>query len=235
MIELKGRWNCAELRRAAAEVLVDAARQVKVLRTLSLRLAPVVAGGEGELGRDRPSLGLVPKSQPQPPGREPPVRAPPVPQPPAPRREESTPPVAEPDPEESYTYEYSEGSGSVHSEREEVPTPSKRVAAPPPPVPPPVPEVKEELSVERKEKARGSKGEPARSSKQKTRRSERGEKDRHRGRRGGRKHQQSHRRRHDPSIRIHKRRGVSELKRLREDFPDLPRPPPWSHAKGYFS
>ena len=41
LIELRARWGNQDLRRVANEVLVDAARQVKVLRALSLGLVPV--------------------------------------------------------------------------------------------------------------------------------------------------------------------------------------------------
>ena len=32
LVELKGRWGCADLRRAANDLLVDSARQIKILR-----------------------------------------------------------------------------------------------------------------------------------------------------------------------------------------------------------
>lgn len=102
----------------------------------------------------------------------------------------------------------------------------KEPPVPAPPVKAPHVTVKVERE-EKKEKAKEHKGSKGQSCKEK-KRHRRQEREKNRGRRGGRKHQQVHRRLSDPSIRVHKRRGVSELRSLRErdDFNNLPPPPP---------
>ena len=216
--DLRGRWGSTDLRRAACEVLVDAARQVKVLRSLSLRLTPVKTEETGESLKGVSKLvGATPKAGGTPPQKEE-DRA----------GKESAEATAEPDPEESYTYSFSEESEEEQAVEEEV---ECRRTTPPPPTPrePPVraPPVQVKREVEKRlEHSRDCRKTQGSSSKEKGR--DRGErvKERRRGRRGGRKHQQSHRRRHKPGVRLHKKRGVSELKRLRGDHRGLPPPPP---------
>lgn len=212
--ELRSRWGSSDLRRAANDLLVDSARQVKVLRALSLRLQPIVPPGlegsrkEGAAARGATAKALaIPAKQPE--------------------EEEK---VVEPEPEGSYSYTYTEAEeeDEVEEERATTSKPPPRVPPVPPPAPPPV--VKKEEGVEspeRKRKERGERKAKGSSSHKKKRDRPRGERDRTRGRRGGRKHQQVHRRKSEPGVRFHKKKGIHELKRLREeDFPGLPVPPP---------
>ena len=96
LLELRARWGNPDLRRAANEVLVDAARQIKVLRALSLRLTPLrpeplprpVAPGTSS------SVGATPKSKARAQEQEKEKSE-------SEQREEKK---DEPEPEESYTY-----------------------------------------------------------------------------------------------------------------------------------
>lgn len=208
--ELRSRWGSSDLRRAANDLLVDAARQVKVLRALSLRLQPIVPPGL-EAGRKEgaPARGATAKAL-----------ALPAKQPVENEK------VAEPEPEGSYSHTYSECEEEDAIEEEL--TPSRKPPPRTPPIPPPVVKKEEEVeSPERKKRDREEKKSKAASSHKKKKERVKSDRDRHRGRRGGRKHQQVHRRKSDPGVRFHKKRGVRELKRLREeDFSDIPTPPP---------
>lgn len=215
--DLRARWGSSDLRRAGNEALVDAARQIKVLRSLSLRLVPARAeASEAAPPAREGSKGLSAKALATPPPKEE-----------APKGSEAEAPPREPDPEESYTYtsaEEEEESEAIKSEHEG----DERAVPPPPPKTPPIPPPPVAVKKEVEEvETRHTEG---RSSKEKQPRhrkkdKERGGKERTRGRRGGRKHQQVSRRRHDPNVRFHRKRGVSELKR-RRDFSGLPPPPP---------
>ena len=208
--ELKVRWGSPDLRRAANDLLVDAARQVKVLRALSLRLQPVVPPGS-ESGRKEGAgcRGATPKALA-------------LPREPGAAEEEK---VVEPEPEGSYSYTYTDCEEEDELQEERAPAP--KVPAKVPPVPPPVVKTEEvEEAPERRRKSREETRSGPASSHRKRKERHRGDRDRHRGRRGGRKHQQVSKRKSDPGVRFHKKRGLHELKRLREDeFPHLPVPP----------
>lgn len=199
--DLRARWGNPELRRATGELLVDVARQVKVLRNLSLRLTEVREDRE-VLPRLASNTGLGASSKSQ--GAPPPAKIPPVP-PPPPREE-----AEEPDPEESYTYEYTDEEDEIEEEREPLERASTSIA---PPVEPKVePKVEVPEKEERKRLRREETEKRGRSSGQKEKRRKHRDPERRRGRRGGRKHQQVSRKKHDPNVRIHRKRTVKELK-----------------------
>lgn len=225
--ELKGRWGSVELRRLAADQLVEQAKSVKTLRILPLRLR---FEGEDKSGSKHTSspLGATAKARGATP---PPPKAPPV------ARETSTKAEVVETPEhaaeESESDEESEYTYEECSEEPEVETCVEPLRKPP--------VEKESVTPQ---KGAGS-GEAAESKKRKRcseevravpvapkkekkeKRHSSGHK-RRRGRRGGSKHQQSSKRRHDPEARIHRRKSVQKLAELKaQDKPLSPREKEW--------
>ena len=61
LVELRERWGCADLRRAANDLLVDAARQIKILRSISLCVEPVKSEEGVSSGARGKCAGAIPK------------------------------------------------------------------------------------------------------------------------------------------------------------------------------
>ena len=61
LVELRGRWGGADLRRAANDLLVDAARQIKILRSISLCVEPVKSEEGVSSGARGKCAGATPK------------------------------------------------------------------------------------------------------------------------------------------------------------------------------
>ena len=225
--ELRSRWGSVELRRLAADSLVEQAKFVKTLRILSLRLrfeGEDRSGTRGTTGGK--ALGATPKAR----TPVPPPKAPPVRREEAPKEEEFEEVVEheeerESDIESEYSYESSEAQGVVDDWQE---ASDKRVDRTP---------VKSRKSsgsaeVEGEKKKRQYSEEvrelPVSGKKEKkvekAKPVESGSRHRTRGRRGGTKHQQSSKRRHDPSARIHRKRSVKKLIELKaQDKASSPR------------
>ena len=217
--ELRARWGSHELRRLAADQLVDQSKAVKTLRILSLRLR--FEGEDRSGARSGPStgaghtLGATGKAKPGPPPilKEAPAK--------------DTEGVEEEDEvevyeeESEYSYQTSEEE-DIDTRQEGVkPHLSKK------PESPKKGAGNSEVGDVKKEKKRKSQESEKveRKTSKKREGKESKERTRRRGRRGGSKHQQVHRQRKDPNLRVHRKKSVEQLQSYKERK-EPPYPPP---------
>lgn len=220
--ELRSRWGSHELRRLAADELVDQSKAIKTLRILSLRLR--FEGADRSGARSGPStgagvaLGATGKAKPGPPPKAPPILKEATGKTPEVIEEEVE--VEKYEEESEYSYETSEEEVDTWQEAERPPVERK-------PESPKKGAGSAEVAEDKKERKRKSRGEEKVESKasKKKEKKDKGEKTRRRGRRGGSKHQQVHRQRHDPGLRVHRKKSVEQLQRYKERK-EPPYPPP---------
>lgn len=219
--ELRSRWGSHELRRLAADQLVDQSKAIKTLRILSLRLR--LEGEDRSGARSGTStsagqaLGATGKAKAGPPPKAPPILKE------APTKEFEE--VVEE--KEDEVFEEESEYSSETSEEEEVETRQEVVdkrhqerKSEPPKKGAGSTEVAEVKKEKKRKHHEGERSDRKASRKKESR--DKKDRTRRRGRRGGSKHQQVHRQRTDPTVRVHRKKSVEQL----QGYKEPPYPPP---------